>query len=82
MVTQHILCTFSKSLISLGYIVNTQGQRSERWVLASSLEKDLHSLSDLFLLNPEIAESMGDEKIRIAMSKLLLKEDVHITDIL
>lgn len=71
-----------EQLSSLGYIVNTQGKRSERWVLANTTEQNLHALAELFLLNPEINQSMADDKIRNAMSRLILKEDVRISEVL
>ncbi|NEN75191.1 YihY family inner membrane protein [Pelistega sp. NLN82] len=70
-----------EQLNMLGYIVNTQGKRSERWVLANNLDQSLLTLGELFILNPEIDQRMGDENIRQAMSKLLLKENVFLKDI-
>lgn len=69
-------------LNALGYIVNTQGKRSERWVLANTPEQSLQSLGDLFLLDPSIGNSLGDDKMRHAMSQLLLKEPVFLKDVL
>ncbi|MDY3330399.1 MAG: YihY family inner membrane protein [Pelistega sp.] len=71
-----------EQLSSLGYIVSTQGNRSERWVLANTVDQSLSALADLFLLNPEIAQSMADDKIRLVMSKLILKEDVQLKEVL
>ncbi len=71
-----------EQLSSLGYIVNTQGKRSERWVLANTTDKQLSALSDLFLLNPEIDQAMADDKIRSAMSRLILKENVQLKEVL
>lgn len=69
-------------LNALGYIVNTQGKRSERWVLANTPEQSLQSLSDLFLVDPILDTTLCDDKIRHAMSRLIQKEPVKLKDIL
>ena len=57
--------------------------KTERWVLASSEQQSLRSLSDFFLLNPALSQQYADERILQAMSQLMLGEkDVFLVDVL
>lgn len=69
-------------LNTLGYIVNTQGKHSERWVLANTPEQSLQALADLFLLDPIIRNTLADDKICTAMGQLLCKKPVLLKDVL
>ena len=79
---QHVL-QLLECLSTLGYVVNTEGMKTERWVLASSEQQSLRSLSDFFLLNPALSQQYADERILQAMSQLMLGEkDVFLVDVL
>ena len=79
---QHVL-QLLECLSTLGYVVNTEGMKTERWVLASSEQQSLRSLSDFFLLNPALSQQYADERILQAMSQLMLGEkDVFLADVL
>lgn len=79
---QHVL-QLLECLSTLGYVVNTKGMKTERWVLASSEQQSLRSLSDFFLLNPALSQQYADERILQAMSQLMLGEkDVFLVDVL
>lgn len=65
--TTHLL----DCLTSQGYIVNTEGKKSERWVLASSEQQSLQTLSDYFLFNQHLSQHFADERISQAMSRLV-----------
>lgn len=79
---QHVLQLLD-CLTSLGYIVNTEGKKSERWVLASSDQQSLQPLSDFFLLNKNLGEHYADQRILEAMSRLLLGDtNVQLEDVL
>ena len=79
---QHVL-QLLECLSTLGYVVNTEGMKTERWVLSSSEQQSLRSLSDFFLLNPALSQQYADERILQAMSQLMLGEkDVFLVDVL
>ena len=70
-------------LVSMGYIVNTAGKRSERWVLASSLNASLDPLADCFLFDSKVIEIGHDPALRQVIARLLTEDDsVKLRDIL
>src|SRR5690606_12963542 len=70
-------------LVSLGYIVNTAGKRSERWVLASSLDASLDPLTDCFLFDSKVIEIGHDPALRQVIARLLTEDNtVKLRDIL
>src|SRR5690606_40221875 len=62
-------------LVSLGYIVNTAGKRSERWVLASSLDASLDPLADCFLFDSKVIEIGHDPALRQVIARLLTRSE-------
>lgn len=70
-------------LVSMGYIVNTAGKRSERWVLASSLDASLDPLADCFLFDSKVIEIGHDPALRQVIARLLTEDNtVKLRDIL
>ncbi|WP_242444485.1 YihY family inner membrane protein [Advenella sp. S44] len=70
-------------LVSLGYIVNTAGKRSERWVLASSLSASLDPLADCFLFDSKVIEISHDPALRQVIARLMTEDNtVKLRDIL
>ena len=70
-------------LVSMGYIVNTAGKRSERWVLASSLNASLDPLADCFLFDSKVIEIGHDPALRQVIARLLTEDgSVKLRDIL
>ncbi|AHG63748.1 putative ribonuclease BN [Advenella mimigardefordensis DPN7] len=70
-------------LVSMGYIVNTAGKRSERWVLASSLNASLDPLADCFLFDSKVIEISHDPALRQVIARLLTEDNsVKLRDIL
>lgn len=71
-----------EQLQNLGFIVNTQDKRTERWVLVNTPEQSLSTLGTLFLLDNHLNQHLVDEKIRQAMSKLILNQEVQLKEVL
>ena len=70
-------------LVSMGYIVNSAGNRSERWVLASSLDAGLDPLADCFLFDSKVIDINHDEAMRQVIARLLTEDNtVKLRDIL
>ncbi len=70
-------------LVSMGYIVNTAGKRSERWVLASSLSASLDPLADCFLFDSKVIEISHDPALRQVIARLMTENNtVKLRDIL
>lgn len=76
----HTLMILDK-LKTLGYIVNTEGKRSERWVLASDYDMDMSKLKDMFILSSSI-DKITDKNMKTQMARLLLDENVTLGDLL
>ncbi len=70
-------------LVSMGYIVSTSGKRSERWVLASSMNAGLEPLSNHFLFDHNIIEIDHDPVLLAVIPRLITApETVKLGDIL
>lgn len=76
----HTLMLLDK-LKTLGYIVNTDGKRSERWVIASDYDMDMSKLKDMFLLNKSINDKV-DNNMKKQMARLILDEHVTLGELI